>query len=150
MIFCVEEKICGNNPAAGIKVTPRPELRVPEILTKGELRRWLAAPQKEQKKLEIRKKKQAGNDNARIDEQIYNSVRSHALIELLFASGMRPGEIVKINQHNINLGARTVIIHNQKGIARIGYFPSEDVCRIMHHYIKMSLEQQKDRVGDSE
>ncbi len=147
--FCVEEKICGNNPTAGIKAPPRPEPRVPEILTKGELRRLLAAPQKEQKKLELRKKKQAGDDNARIDEQIYNSVRNHALVELLFASGMRPGEIVKVKQHDINLGARTVTIYNHKGIARIGYFPSEDVCRIMHHYIKRTLEQQKNQVDDS-
>ena len=148
--FCVEEKICGNNPTAEIKAPPRPEPRVPEILTKGELRRLLAAPQKERKKLEIQKKKQTGDDNARIDEQIYNSVRNHALIELLFASGMRPGAIVKVKQNDINLGARTITIHTQKDVARIGYFPSEDVCRIVHHYIKISSEQQKTQMDDSE
>ena len=83
------------NPAKGI-ATAKVERKFPEVLTKSEVERFLAQPQC-------------------IDSK---GCRDHAMLELLYATGIRVSELISLNENDVNLSAG-IISCRSKGKERI-------------------------------
>ena len=81
--FLNQRGICESNPAKAVKPV-RAERKLPKILTSREVELLLEQPQC-------------------VDLKGY---RDHAMLELLYATGIRVGELINLNVEDVNLSAR--------------------------------------------
>src|ERR1700691_5940612 len=94
--FCVREKITKQNPARLIS-TPKIPKRVPRVLTAEELNRFLdGLPGGSAGRKQARRKSQAA------DDAILIPCRDRAILELLYASGLRVSELVGLAIGNVD------------------------------------------------
>ena len=79
--------------------------------------------------------------NAKTNYQRDNALRDAAVIELLFATGMRISELCSLQNSDINLYERTVLIHGKGSKERLIQIGSDDVINILAEYQKIFYEQ---------
>ena len=72
--------------------------------------------------------------NARTDYQKRNALRDAAVIELLFATGIRISELCSLNVDDVNLHDRTVLIYGKGSRERKVQIGSDDVISILSKY----------------
>ena len=72
--------------------------------------------------------------NAKTDYQRKNALRDAAIIELLFATGMRISELCSLKREDVNLRECTILIHGKGSKERIIQIGSEDVVAILKEY----------------
>lgn len=72
--------------------------------------------------------------DAKTDYQKRNSLRDAAVIELLFASGMRISELCTLRPDDINLGDGTILIYGKGDKERRIQIGNESVIRILKEY----------------
>lgn len=94
--FLVEEDMLQNDPSALIEL-PKSGLKLPEVLSYTEVRRLLDAPEKD---------KPAG-------------MRDAAMLELLYASGLRVSELVHLRAQDVNLEAGYVRVFGKGAKERV-------------------------------
>ena len=94
--FLVQEKILQNDPA-GLIDLPRSGLKLPQVLSREEIERLLDAPN--------------------TDKPI--GVRDAAMLELLYAAGLRVSELINLKLQDINLEAGYVRIFGKGSRERI-------------------------------
>ena len=80
--FLEQHGLCQGNPAKGVKAV-KAERKLPKILTSREVELLLEQPQC-------------------VDMKGY---RDHAMLELLYATGIRVGELISLNVEDVNLSA---------------------------------------------
>lgn len=80
--------------------------------------------------------------NAKGDRAKYNILRTIAIIELLFATGMRVGELCNLNNDAVDLDNGSVRIIGKGNKERVVYIGSEDVLNLLREYIRL-----KDKLG---
>ncbi|MFO7965425.1 MAG: site-specific tyrosine recombinase XerD [Desulfobacterales bacterium] len=78
--FLIREKMLDHDPAARVDL-PKSTLHLPEVLTTGEVYRLLDAP----------------------DVHTPTGLRNAAMLELLYAAGLRVSELVTVKRHDVNL-----------------------------------------------
>jgi integrase/recombinase XerC len=86
--FCLKRRWLEDNPAR-VVATPRQEKHVPSFLSEDEMSHFLDLPQNSDRVLVLRDK---------------------ALLELLYATGIRVGELVGMNVGDINFADRLIIV----------------------------------------
>lgn len=89
--FCLKKKWLEDNPAR-VVATPKQEKHVPSFLSEDEMVHFLDLPQKPKNVLEARNK---------------------ALLELLYATGIRVGELVGINVEDVNFAERLIRVRGK-------------------------------------
>lgn len=72
--------------------------------------------------------------NAKTDYQRKNALRDAAIIELLFATGMRISELCSLKREDVNLYECTILIHGKGSKERIIQIGSKDVVTILKEY----------------
>ena len=77
-----------NNPLRSLHIKLKPPVRLPVVMTKNEMQRIVGRLNKDLN----------ANENNR---QKFLSVRNKAIIELLFGSGMRIGELCGLRNHDV-------------------------------------------------
>lgn len=78
---------------------------------------------------------------AQTKHQQKNALRDAAVVELLFATGMRISELCSLQVHDVNLWECTVLIHGKGSKERIVQIGNEDVIHILLEYQKKFQEQ---------
>lgn len=133
---CKKQGLIPENPFSGLSTPVKLDQQPPAILTRAEVRRLLAVPGKEvvrlRKELDRRIKK--GIRIVEVEKNLYESVRNRAIMELLFATGIRVGELIGLKENHFDFNSRTVLINDGKGERRLGYFPSEIVYNSVQEY----------------
>lgn len=81
-----------HNPAEAVAL-PKVERRLPHVLNEGEIVRLIETP----------------------ETATTIGLRDRALLEVLYATGLRHGEACRLNLYDIDLRARRVIVHEGKG-----------------------------------
>lgn len=81
--------------------------------------------------------------NAKTKYQQKNALRDAAVIELLFATGMRISELCSLQVQDVNLWERSILIHGKGSKERMIQIGNEDVIRILSEYQKTFCEQIK-------
>jgi integrase/recombinase XerD len=94
--FLFKEKIISADPSKLIDF-PKSGLRLPDTLTLDEITRLIAAP----------------------DQTEPRGIRDAAMIELLYASGLRVSELVSVKQHDIHLDASFVRVFGKGSKERV-------------------------------
>jgi len=101
--FCLRQKWRDDNPASAL-ATPRQEQRLPGFLTEAETTRLLEWPVRREDPLEVRDK---------------------AILELLYASGLRVSELVLLDLEDLHLKERLVRVKGKGKKERIVPFGRE-------------------------
>lgn len=94
--YLMAEGIIKSDPTVTLD-SPKVKKRLPKAISRHDIGVLLAAP--------------AGNNSAK-------SQRDHALLELLYASGMRVTELVSLNVDDLDMDAGTVRVHGKKMISK--------------------------------
>ncbi|KPK96222.1 hypothetical protein AMJ80_01150 [bacterium SM23_31] len=138
--FCSEQNYIRINPLSDMKPPVKAEIRPPTVLTKAEIRQLLLAPVKEYNRIkrEYDRKKKEGESTASLEKELFDSARNRAIVELLFATGMRASEAANLKKKDFNFHNCTVTIKNHGGKKRIGYFPSDDVKEALQAYTSLA------------
>lgn len=119
--FCIKRRWLDDNPAKVVS-TPRQEKPVPSFLSEEEMRNILdLAPSK--KPLEMRDK---------------------SILELLYATGMRVGELAGLNVEDINLEDRLVRVRGKGKKERLLPF-GRTAAQSLHGYLRARKNLIKDR-----
>lgn len=100
-IYLEKNGICSENPVQQIKVKTA-EKKLPEILTGKEVLNLLAQP--------------SGSD--------YKSVRDKAMLELLYATGIKVSELVELSVSDVNLQIGILNLSNAKNERVIPIYPA--------------------------
>ena len=122
--FGVKKKWIADNPAKAV-ATPRQEKRVPSFLSEEEMTRFLEVPPSK-KPLDLRDK---------------------AILELLYASGIRVSELVGINLEDVNVGERLVRVRGKGKKERLVPFGRMAGERLAD-YVRVRAGLVQDRVGE--
>lgn len=93
--FLHNKKLVQNNPAANIK-SPKTDKRIPDYLTQEEVEKLLEQP-----------------DNS------VKGIRDKAILEVLYATGVRVSELVEMDVNDVNLKMGFVACSGEHGKARI-------------------------------
>ncbi|MFQ6108881.1 MAG: tyrosine recombinase XerC [Candidatus Aminicenantales bacterium] len=89
--FCMKKRWLEDNPAS-VVATPKQERHVPSFLSEEEMSHFLDLPKKPVRILDLRDK---------------------ALLELLYATGIRVGELVGMNVDDVNFAERLIVVRGK-------------------------------------
>lgn len=73
-------------------------------------------------------------NNAKTEYQRRNALRDAAVIELLFATGMRISELCSLEKKDVNLSERTILIYGKGAKERKIQIGNDDVAGILEKY----------------
>jgi integrase/recombinase XerD len=106
--FLEEKGIVNESPARRLKIKRPVENRVPVVLSAREIRSLLAAPKQQVVDLAVSRDASPGGRN-----RYFCAVRDNVILELLFCTGIRIGELValdvndvKVTEHQIQITGR--------------------------------------------
>ncbi|MBW7889017.1 MAG: tyrosine recombinase XerC [Bacteroidetes bacterium] len=94
--FLVRKKILSTNPALNI-VTPKLERKLPQFIDKDSMQKVLQLP----------------------DKDSLEGKRDSAILELLYGSGIRRGELIGLNENDVNLRTSSVKVTGKGNKQRI-------------------------------
>jgi integrase/recombinase XerD len=110
--FLLAQNAVETDPTATLG-SPKVEKRLPQVLSSDEIERLLAAPTR---------------------NQTPKGFRDHAILELLFATGMRVSELTALDVYDANLTGNTVHCGSRGGKRRL--IPISDrVTKVLEHYL---------------
>lgn len=124
--FLVSRGFCETNPLNGIKVK-KAERKLPDVLDSNEILLLLAQPN--------------GSD--------YKSIRDKAMLELLYATGIKVSELIDLSVNDINLQLGIVHLKNDKKDRIIPLYPAA-VKSITEYLVNVRpavvLEENEDKL----
>jgi site-specific recombinase XerD len=103
--FLEEQGVVSESPARKLKIKKPVENRVPTVLSPREVRALLAAPKEQVEELAASRDHSAGSRN-----RYFCAVRDNVILELLFSTGIRIGELVALNVSDVDLDRRQIQI----------------------------------------
>lgn len=103
--FLEEQGIVAESPARKLKIKKPVENRVPTVLSPREVRALLAAPKEQVEELSAAREHSAGSRN-----RYFCAVRDNVILELLFSTGIRIGELVALDVTDVDLDKRQIQI----------------------------------------
>ena len=120
--YCLKQGIISNDPAERLK-PPKVEKKFPQILTISETQRLMDGP----------------------DLQSDKGIRDRAMLELLYATGIRVSELISLKMEDMNLVMEYVVCH-EKSKDRIIPFGGEAKTALINYLEKT----RKQMIGDLE
>jgi len=135
--FLEERGIVHESPARRLKIKRPIESRVPTVLSTREIRSLLSAPKLQITEMSSQRDHSAGGRN-----RYFCAVRDNVILELLFSTGIRIGELVALNLTDVELEKREIQITGRGTRGRIVPL-SQDVIDGLIGY----LELRGDRSG---
>ncbi len=112
--YLFNKSVITSDPALQLGA-PKIAKRSPKTMTSEEVERLLAAP---------------GSGSAP------KTLRDHALLELLYATGMRVSELVSLRLSDVNLVERTVVVRSEEGGRERVVPVSEKAIEALHLYLE--------------
>ncbi len=125
--FMVEKKWITSSPLIHLGKRFKTAKRIPKTLPPHEIKRLLTAPEKER-------------SSGTSPFQIRLSIRNDAIIDLLFSTGIRIGELVQIRLKDMDLRNRSIVIFGKGRKERMLYLSSSELIEKIQHWIKIRSE----------
>jgi integrase/recombinase XerC/integrase/recombinase XerD len=140
--FLENENIIGDSPVRKINRKYEIAKRLPKVMALGEVKRLLRAPPRRLEKLQLasspgQKFPALGNPTKTI-----RCLRDKAILEVLFSTGMRIGELVSLDLENINIQNRTILLMGKGRRERLLYLSSDEVVQHLERYLKFRQDVQ--------
>ena len=137
--YAEERGVVSESPARKLKIKKPVENRVPTVLSTREIRALLEAPKEQVAILATARDGSAGSRN-----RYFCAVRDNVILELLFSTGIRIGELVALNVSDVDLVNHEIHITGRATRPRVVNLPSEGVVNALLTYIELRSERQLD------
>jgi integrase/recombinase XerC/integrase/recombinase XerD len=134
--FLEEQGIVNESPARKLKIKKPVENRVPTVLSHREVRALLAAPKEQVEELAGARDHSAGSRN-----RYFCAVRDNLILELLFSTGIRIGELVALNVTDVDVDRNSVQITGRATRGRAVTLTAENVLASLHQYLDLRGER---------
>jgi integrase/recombinase XerD len=134
--FLEEQGIVTESPARKLKIRKPVENRVPTVLSNREVRALLAAPKEQVEELAMARDHSAGSRN-----RYFCAVRDNVILELLFSTGIRIGELVALNVSDVDVDRRQIQITGRATRGRVVALNSESLPEAMQNYLELRGER---------
>jgi len=134
--FLEEQGIVSESPARKLKIKKPVENRVPTVLSSREVRALLAAPKEQVAELASSRDQSAGSRN-----RYFCAVRDNVILELLFSTGIRIGELVALNVADVDLERHQIQITGRATRGRAVTLPSDVMIEAMRQYLEIRGER---------
>jgi integrase/recombinase XerD len=138
--FLEEQGIVRESPARKLKIKKPVENRVPTVLSNREIRALLSAPKELIAELVSGRDQSPGGRN-----RYFCSVRDNLILELLFSTGIRIGELVALDVSDVDLDRRQIRITGRGTRGRMVNVTIGDV----HNALVQYLELRQDRTVET-
>jgi integrase/recombinase XerD len=112
--FLEEQGIVTESPARTLRIKKPVENRVPTVLSPREIKSLLAAPKQQVTELAESRDHSAGGRN-----RYFCAVRDNVILELLFSTGIRIGELVALNVSDVDLSTHQIQITGRATRGRV-------------------------------
>ena len=137
--FLEEQGIVHESPARKLKIKRPVENRVPTVLSSREIRTLLAAPKEQIAELAAARDQSPGGRN-----RYFCAVRDNVILELLFSTGIRIGELVALNVTDVDLDKKQIQITGRATRGRLVALTSDQITTTMVQYIALRAERPLD------
>jgi integrase/recombinase XerC/integrase/recombinase XerD len=137
--YLEEQGVVRESPARKLKIKRPVENRVPTVLSSREIRALLAAPKEQIIELASMRDQSPGGRN-----RYFCAVRDNVILELLFSTGIRIGELVALNVSDVDLDKRHIQITGRATRGRSVNLSSDVVIQSMATYIELRGERKLD------
>ncbi len=134
--FLEEQGIVSESPARRLKIKKPVENRVPTVLSTREVRALLAAPKEQVAELSAVRDHSAGSRN-----RYFCAVRDNVILELLFSTGIRIGELVALNIGDVDLDKGQIQITGRATRGRLVMLGSDVVLESVRQYLDLRSER---------
>jgi integrase/recombinase XerD len=137
--FLEEKGIVSESPARKLKIKRPVESRVPTVLSSREVRALLTAPKDQIVELSSARDQSPGGRN-----RYFCAVRDDVILELLFSTGIRIGELVALNVSDVNLEQKQIQITGRATRGRTVALSSDTVRIALGQYLDLRAERPLD------
>ncbi|HVT43191.1 MAG TPA: tyrosine-type recombinase/integrase [Thermoanaerobaculia bacterium] len=134
--YLEDHGVVPESPARMLKIKRPVESRVPVVLSRREVTMLLTAPKKQIERLESHRERSQGGRN-----RYFCAVRDNVIIELLFSTGIRIGELVALDVHDVDLSGRFLRITGRTTRARMIPISSDELLATLEAYIHHRSER---------
>ena len=134
--FLEEQGIVPESPARKLKIRKPVENRVPTVLSNREVRALLAAPKEQVEELSVAREHSAGSRN-----RYFCAVRDNVILELLFSTGIRIGELVALNVSDVDIERKQIQITGRATRGRVVALSSDTLPEAMSQYLELRGER---------
>lgn len=142
--YLENEDVLGENPFRGLRLSIRIPKNIPTVMSMTEVSKLIGLP-----KIELEEEKKSSFDKIDLlnctKKKEMHILRDLLIMELLFATGMRVGELSKVDTDDVDI-LRGVIKVNGKGSKqRILPIPNGNITMMLSSFIELRT-QQKDEL----
>src|SRR6059058_5205213 len=134
--YLEEKGIVTESPARKLKIKRPVENRVPVVLSPREVRSLLAAPKEQIGALTASRDASPGGRN-----RFFCAVRDNVILELLFSTGIRIGELVALNVSDVDMLLKQIHITGRATRGRIVTITSDMVLEALASYLDFRAER---------
>jgi integrase/recombinase XerC/integrase/recombinase XerD len=134
--FLEEKGVVPESPARKLKIKRPVENRVPTVLSSREIRALLTAPKDQITDLAAMRDQSAGGRN-----RYFCAVRDNVILELLFSTGIRIGELVALNTSDVDLEKRQIQITGRATRGRAVTLASDLFVTALMQYLEMRADR---------
>lgn len=137
--YLEEQGVVTESPARRLKIKRPVESRIPTVLSAREVRSLLAAPKEQIAELTAARDHSAGGRN-----RYFCAVRDNLILELLFSTGIRIGELVGMNVTDVDLDKRQIQITGRATRGRSVPLTSDVLVSALTTYLDLRGERRLD------
>ncbi|HEY6138518.1 MAG TPA: tyrosine-type recombinase/integrase [Thermoanaerobaculia bacterium] len=135
--YLEEQGIVTESPARKLKIKRPVESRVPTVLSNREVKSLLAAPKEQIGALTATRDASPGGRN-----RFFCAVRDNVILELLFSTGIRIGELVALDVKDVDLQSRTIHITGRATRGREVTIASTELAACLQTYLDLRAERE--------
>ncbi len=137
--YLEEQGIVTESPARRLKIKRPVENRIPTVLSTREIRALLAAPKEQITEMAATRDQSPGGRN-----RYFCAVRDNVILELLFSTGIRIGELVALNTTDVDLEKKQIQITGRATRGRSVSVTSDAVTAALAQYLDLRAERSLD------
>jgi site-specific recombinase XerD len=130
--YLEDEDLIAKSPMRKMKARFKIRQKIPVTLTIEEVKMMLKAPVEEKKNIQ----NNGSRNNIRI-AGIKRCIRNKAILEFLFATGIRVGELVGLNIDDLDMKEYKVKVLGKGNKERLIYFFSRKTLKALREYLKI-------------
>ncbi|HUP44832.1 MAG TPA: tyrosine-type recombinase/integrase [Thermoanaerobaculia bacterium] len=140
--YLEEKGVVEESPARKLRIKRPVEHRVPTVLSTREIRSLLAAPKEQISVLAAARDQSPGGRN-----RYFCAVRDDIILELLFSTGIRIGELVALNVSDVDVERRQIQITGRGTRGRVVTLNSGLVMESLAQYLDLRGDRTLDTPG---
>jgi integrase/recombinase XerD len=135
--YLEEKGVVQESPARKLKIKRPVESRVPTVLSNREVKSLLAAPKEQIGALSATRDASPGGRN-----RFFCAVRDDVILELLFSTGIRIGELVALDVKDVDLQSRTIHITGRATRGREVTIGTSELASGLQTYLDLRAERE--------